>query len=254
MEAAARRVACITGGTSGIGRALSLRYLDEGWKVLAIGKGETHALELEKTASGSGELTVHVADLTEFAKCSVIAKEIEQTDARLDLLVNAAGTIGSGGVQEETPARFEDVIKGNLWSAFNMTKASVELLTKTSNACVINISSVCSLRPCASVAYSVAKAGMDMFTKTIARELAANGIRVNSVNPSVVKSNLQKSAGLFDDDVMYEKWVNDMTRTHPLGRVGLPEDIVEAVYFLASEKATWITGSIFSVDGGRSVA
>src|SRR5206468_1784017 len=115
-------------------------------------------------------------------------------------------------------------------------------------------SSVCSLRPCKSISYSVSKAGTDMFTRCLARELAPRRIRVNSVNPSVVRSNLQKSAGIFDSEAAYNKWVEEMRVHHPLSRTGTPDDIVSAVAFLASREASWITGAVLSVDGGRSVA
>ena len=95
---------------------------------------------------------------------------------------------------------------------------------------------------------------MDMFTRSTARELAPQGVRVNSVNPSVVRSNLQKSAGLFDDDAGYENWTTQMQSTHPLGRIGEPADIVEAIMYFISPTASWVTGAILSVDGGRGVA
>jgi NAD(P)-dependent dehydrogenase (short-subunit alcohol dehydrogenase family) len=92
---------------------------------------------------------------------------------------------------------------------------------------------------------------MDMFTKALAKELAPKGIRVNAVNPSVVRSNLHRTAGLFADDRSYEEWLHQMKSIHPLGRIGESQDVVEAIRFLASDKAGWITGAILSVDGGR---
>lgn len=93
-----------------------------------------------------------------------------------------------------------------------------------------------------------------MFTKVVARELAPFDVRVNSVNPSVVRSNLQKSAGLFEDNDSYEEWINRMKPSHPLGRVGDPSDVVGAIRYLISTDASWVTGAIIAVDGGRAIA
>lgn len=250
------RTACVTGGTSGIGKALTLRLLDEGWTVFAVGRTDKHAVELENEVSDERKSRLHVthADLREYEVCVDIASEIDKASGRLELLVNGAGTIGAGGVLEESPERWDLVITSNLTPAFNMTKACSRLLIEAGQSNIVNISSVCSLRPCGSVAYSVSKAGIDMLTKSTAKELASRGVRVNSINPSVVRSNLQKSAGLFKDEGSYEKWVAQMEPSHPLGRIGEPDDIVEAITYLISPQASWVTGAILSVDGGRGIA
>jgi 3-oxoacyl-[acyl-carrier protein] reductase len=254
------RVACITGGTSGMGKALTLRLLLEGWTVFAVGRTPRHAAELDREVGDGEKARLHIshADLRDYLACEGVATAIDQTTGKVDLLVNGAGTIGVGGVLAENPDRWDLVISSNLTTAFNMIKTCAELLKRASDSNgessnIINISSVCSLRPCPSVAYSVSKAGLDMLTKSTAIELAPE-IRVNSINPSVVRTNLQKSAGLFSDEESYSEWVAQMRPSHPVGRVGKPDDIVAAILYVISREASWVTGAIFSIDGGRSIA
>lgn len=251
-------LSCIAGGTSGIGAAVTRQVLSNGGEVVAVGMGETHASEL-RASVGDGEasrLSILVGDLAEDAFAEQVADAVRRRGTSLNLLVNAAGTISGGGLQRETGEIWRRVMRTNLDAPFNLTKACLDLLSAGApDASVVNVSSVCSLRPCSSLSYSVSKAGVDMFTKTLARELAPMRIRVNSVNPSVVRTNLQRSAGLFDDDAAYEEWVDAMMGSHPLGRVGNPDEIADAIMFLADPKRSgWTTGAIFSIDGGRGVA
>jgi NAD(P)-dependent dehydrogenase (short-subunit alcohol dehydrogenase family) len=249
-------VACVAGGTSGIGRALTERLLEDGTRVVAIGRSAEHAHELERHAEAQRwtGLAVRQADLTDWAACERLAAEVHERHGRLDLLVNGAGMMGSGGIEVETTATWRAVVEANLTAAFNLTKACLGLLASTAGASVVNISSVCSVRPCISLSYSVSKAGMDMFTKALAKELAPKGIRVNGVSPSVVRSNLQLSAGWFPTDRASEEWLDQMRAAHPIGRIGEPRDVVEAIRFLASDQAGWITGATLAVDGGRTVS
>jgi NAD(P)-dependent dehydrogenase (short-subunit alcohol dehydrogenase family) len=249
-------IACISGGTSGIGAEVTAQLLARGDEVFVVGRTTEQARQFEERVdSASGHLTILTGDLREAAFADEIATRIEKSAGRLDLLVNGAGTISGGGLTAETLDVWQRVMTTNLDTAFNLTKACVELLTAARGAAVVNISSVCSLRPCASLSYSVSKAGLDMFTRATARDLAPRKIRVNAVNPSVVRTNLQKSAGLFADDATYESWIDDMEPMHPLGRVGEPNDIAAAILFLGdSKQCGWTTGAILSVDGGRGVA
>lgn len=184
------KVACIAGGTSGIGRALSEQLLKDGWTVYAVGLNAEHAAKFtdEAGADAGNRLHVRYGDLRDIGLCREFAAEIRNQFSRLDLLVNSAGTIGAGGIREENAERWNLVVSSNLTPVFNMTKVFLDLLAGTDDSNLINVSSVCSLSPCGSVAYSVSKAGLDMFTKSAARELAPYGIRVNSVNPSVVSA------------------------------------------------------------------
>jgi len=251
-------LSCIAGGTSGIGAAVSRRLLSAGADVIAVGLSNTHAEEFESSISDeeSEQLTVLVGDLADEAFADEVATAVANRGDALHLLVNAAGTISGGGVRHETAEIWRRVMRTNLDAPFNLIKACLDLLAVGAPASsIVNVSSVCSLRPCSSLSYSVSKAGVDMLTKSLARELAPMRIRVNSVNPSVVRTNLQKSAGLFEDEAGYASWVTEMEPSHPIGRIGEPDDIAEAILFLAdAHKSSWTTGAILSVDGGRGVA
>jgi len=249
------QIACVAGGTSGIGRALVTALLSRDWAVVAIGKGAGHAEAMTEELGGRyGErLKVFVADLRDPDAAAMVSGAINEQFGKLDLLINGAGTISAGGIGTETFEDWNRVITSNLFPLFTLSKACLPLLERAAPSSIISISSVCSLRPCASLSYSVSKAGTDMFTKVLARELAPKGIRVNAINPGVVRSNLQISAGLFASHEAYDEWVEKMKPSHPLG-IGEPADLIGALLFLASTEARWITGATLSVDGGRAVA
>lgn len=250
------RTALITGGTSGIGRAASIRLLSEGYVVWAIGRSELHATETQSalTESQLANFKFYCGDVRDPSTIQAVINDIVKYSGKLSVLVNAAGTISGGGIEVETLESWESVVQTNLTAMFTVTKATLDLLKKADSANIINISSVCSLRPCASLSYSVSKAGTDMFTKVLAKDLARFNIRVNSINPGVVESNLQLSAGLFKSQSEYVDWSEKMVALHPLGRIGQPNDIAAAISFLVNPESSWITGAILSVDGGRSVA
>lgn len=250
-------IACIAGGTSGIGAELAHLLVERGDEVVVVGRSQGHADEFRSRLDGSAvsRVDVQVGDLRDPDSSRAVAETIERRGSGLDLLVNAAGSISGGGIDVETTDDWQRVMSTNLDTPFNLTRSCLKLLEDDGGGAIVNISSVCSLRPCSSLSYSVSKAGVDMFTRCLARELAPRGIRVNAVNPGVVRTNLQKSAGLFSADDDYENWVTEMAGSHPLGRVGEPKDVAEAVLFLADAgESGWITGAILSVDGGRAVA
>lgn len=248
----------VVGGTSGIGRAVVADYAkDPGTTILAIGKGRVHADELRAIHEGNDQVVVAEINMASDSAGEELGHQLSQTfgDGAVDGLVNAAGAIGGGGIEVETLDDFDRVINSNLRSLFSSVKATLPLLKRsTRTPGIVNVSSVCSWRPCTSLSYSAAKAGMDHMTRTLARELAKYGVRVNAINPSVIESNLQRSAGLFDTDEAYEKWLEAMAPNHPLGRIGQPSDASSLIRFLLSEQASWMTGSIVAVDGGRGIA
>ncbi|MBF6555964.1 MAG: SDR family oxidoreductase [Acidimicrobiales bacterium] len=243
----------VAGGTSGIGRQCTFELLRRGDEVVAIGRGDEHAEDLRQSVPASLRplLTVVVGDLTDVATARQVVTA--GNPGPVAGLVNSVGCISVGGIETETPERWKSTIATNLDSAFNITQALLPRLRQSSGSSIVNVSSICSRRPCESLSYSVSKAALDMFTMHLAKDLARYSIRVNSVNPGVVKTNLQLGSGLFEDKAAYERWLKEMAALHPLGG-GSVEDVASAVLFLLGRGSTWITGTVLAVDGGRAVA
>jgi NAD(P)-dependent dehydrogenase (short-subunit alcohol dehydrogenase family) len=246
-EAFKGRVALITGASSGIGRATALRFAAAGAQVVLVGRDRA---ALDETAAGMpGDHAVVVADLTRAEHCSRVVSEAVEAAAQLDVLINAAGIIGSGDLGSTTLVDWSAMMRINLDAPFLTMQAALPHLAETGGN-VVNVSSVTGVRAFPGVlAYCVSKAGIDQLTRCAALELAPRGVRVNAVNPGVVVSNLHRRGGM--QEAAYEAFLEHSKTTHPLGRVGTPEDIAAAITYLASDDAGWVTGVTLSLDGGR---
>lgn len=238
----------VTGATSGIGRAVALRFSEGGAQVVAIGRNQKALDQLKDEIANSLVVRADVTNPEEMQRA--VAQAIDSF-GHLDVLVNAAGHISSGTVETTSLAAWDAMMNVNLRAAFNLMQiASPHLIETKGN--IVNISSVTGLRSFPGVlAYCVSKAGLDQLTRCAALELAPKGVRVNAVNPGVVITEIHKRGGM--DDEGYEKFLEHSRTTHPLGRVGLASEVAELVYFLASEHASWITGGTYSIDGGRAL-
>jgi NAD(P)-dependent dehydrogenase (short-subunit alcohol dehydrogenase family) len=178
-----------------------------------------------------------------------VADTVQQF-GQIDVLVNAAGIVSSGNVETTSLDDWDKMMNINLRSVFALTQKCIPSL-KESKGNIVNVSSVTGTRAFPGVlAYCVSKAGIDQFTRCTALELASSGVRVNAVNPGVVVTNLHKRGGMTDED--YSAFLEHAKETHPLGRPGEPEEVAELIYFLSSDKAGWITGETFAIDGGRA--
>lgn len=240
------RVAIVTGGSSGIGRAVGRRFAAEGAKVLFVGR---RAARLEE-AAGPGGAWIQ-ADLRRPEECGKVARAAVERFGAVHILVNAAGVIGNDGILESRPDEWRRILDSNLETVYHMTRAAAPHLAKHRGSSVLNVSSVCSLRPFPTLlAYCTSKAAVDMMTQCMALELAPHGVRVNAVNPGVVVTELHTVGGAVAD---YPAFLERGKATHPLGRVGSVEDIAAMAVFLASDEASWITGGLHSVDGGRQL-
>ena len=249
-ELAGKR-ALITGGGSGIGREIARLFAGEGARVVIAGRGKG---SLQETAAAGPAGMIHcvTADLTREEDRARLVAEAKTALSGLDILVNSAGILEAGTIQSTDLTAWDRTMDINVRSLFALTKlAAPHLIAARGN--IINLSSVAGPRPYAGVlAYCVSKAAVNQLTRCLSLELAPSGVRVNALNPGVVVTNLHRSGGMSEAD--YAAFLERGKSTHPIGRVGTPADVAALALFLASEKAGWITGGTFSVDGGRALA
>lgn len=245
------QTAIVTGATSGIGRATALKLAKENARVAAVGRNAGALAELKNEIEEAGGKIVTIqADVTEQSEVQKIIGETVSHFERINILVNAAGIILNGSLETTAPNEFDQVMNVNLRSVFLLMQAAAPELEKTRGN-IVNVSSVTGLRAFPGVlAYCVSKAALDQLTRCSALELAAKQVRVNAVNPGVVVTDLHKRGGMSADK--YAEFIERSASTHPLGRVGRADEIADLIVYLASEKAAWITGATYSIDGGRA--
>ena len=244
------KVAIVTGATSGIGRATARLFALNGAKVIAVGRNESELGHLKDEArDASGEIRAQLAELTEFSQVDRFVNDTIEHFGRLDILVNAAGMIKNGNIEDTTLDQWDKMLNVNLRSVFYLMQKCVPHLEQ-SKGNIVNVSSVTGPRAFPNVlAYCVSKAGIDQLTRCSALELAPKGVRVNAVNPGVVVTNLHRRSGMSEDK--YETFLEHSRSTHPMGRVGDPGEVADLIMFLASDKASWITAATYEIDGGR---
>ncbi len=245
------KVCIITGGSSGIGRAAALLFAENGAKVVAVGRSEKELYALRDEAQGcAGTLKIQFADVTEATQIEKVINNTIDTFGQIDVLVNAAGIILNGSIENTTLDDWDKMMNINVRVVFSLMQKCVPHLEKTKGN-IVNVSSVAGTRAFPNIlAYGVSKAAVDQLTRCAALDLAPKGVRVNAVNPGVVVTSLHKRGGMAEED--YEKFLENSKKTHPIGRVGEPIEIAELIYYLASEKAGWITGATYAIDGGRA--
>jgi NAD(P)-dependent dehydrogenase (short-subunit alcohol dehydrogenase family) len=245
------KVAVVTGASSGIGRATAALFARSGMNVVAVGRNEKELSDLTPSvADSNGSIKIHLADVTDVARLDEIVADAIDSFGRIDVLVNSAGIIQSGSIETTTEDDWDRMMDINLRSVFVLMQRCIPHLAETKGN-IVNVSSVAGARAFPGVlGYCVSKAAVDQLTRCAALELAGKGIRVNAVNPGVVVTNLHKRSGM--DDATYNKFLEHSQETHPIGRVGTPEEVADLIYYLASDKASWITGATYEIDGGRA--
>ena len=245
------KVAFVTGATSGIGQACAIAFAKAGANVVCVGRNAAALKEVEEKIReiGSEPLTIQ-ADVAREDEAERAVQHAIDGLGGIDVLVNSAGHISSGTIENTSLTAWDDMMNVNVRAAFVlMQKALPSLIDRRGN--IVNVSSVTGLRAFPGVlAYCVSKAALDQLTRCASLELAAKGVRVNAVNPGVVVTQIHKRGGMTEE--AYGAFLEHSKSTHPLGRTGRPEEIASLVLLHASDDASWITGATYSIDGGRA--
>ena len=247
MTASSQKVALITGAARGIGLAVAKRFLADGWRV-ALLDIEAGLLERSVAALARPGATLAVARRLHADAVAAAFAQIEHHFGRLDALVNNAGVAVFAPLMETSETDWNRVLAVNLTGPFLCTKAAVPLMRNHGGGAIVNITSISGLRASTlRSAYGTSKAGLAHLTKQLAVELAELGIRVNGVAPGPVDTAMAKAVHGAEIRADYHDAI-------PLNRYGLEEELAEAVFFLCSDRASYITGQILAVDGGFDAA
>ncbi|MES2201424.1 MAG: 3-oxoacyl-[acyl-carrier-protein] reductase [candidate division FCPU426 bacterium] len=239
------KVAIVTGGTQGIGYAIARRFSQAGARVVLSGRdaGKAAAAAAAIAAETGGLVLGLRADVALSADVDAMVNNALDNFKRVDILVNNAGIAKDGLLLRMSDQDFDDVIATNLKGAFNCTRAVCKSMLKARAGSVINISSVVGLNGNPGQAnYSASKAGLIGLTKSVAKELASRGIRVNAVAPGFIRTAMTSELG--------EEAQKALLNQIPLAKFGESEDIAEAALFLASDRSRYVTGQVLRVDGG----
>jgi len=236
-----KRVAIVTGGTRGIGRAISQKLIEDGYKVVAIYNGNKEAAKAFETETGHKAYQLNVAD---YAACQEKVQQIEAKIGPIHVLVNNAGITRDRVFHKMEPESWHEVLETNLSSCFNMCRAVILGMRERKAGRIINISSINGQKgQFGQTNYSAAKAGMLGFTKALAQENAGRKITVNAICPGYIETDMTSA---ISADVLQA-----IISQIPVGRMGKTDEIAAAVSFLASDKSAFITGATLSVNGGQ---
>lgn len=239
------KVALVTGGSRGIGRAIALTLAQHGADVAINYAGNTAAAEEVKTAiEGMGRKALLVqGSVADTDGVQAIVNQVVKELGRLDILINNAGITRDGLLMRMKEADWDAVLETNLKGVYNCSKAVMRTMMKQKSGRIVNMASVVGEMGNAGQAnYAAAKAGVIGFTKSLAKEVASRSITVNAVAPGFIATDMTS--------VLTDEQKAEMARTIPLGRAGQPQDVANAVLFLVSEEAAYITGQVLNVDGG----
>ncbi len=239
------RVTIVTGAARGIGKAITFAFVREGAKVVLVDldkEGLTNLkIEIEKR---KGEVITILCNISKSIEVKAMVDQVKKVFGRIDILINNAGIIRRGTIETVTEEDWDRVIEVNLKGTFNCSKAVVEIMKEQRYGKIVNISSIAGKIGDITSApgYGPSKAGIDALTKTMARQLAQYGINVNGVAPHAIETEMSAQWS--------EEKRKEIIASIPLSRLGKPEDVAEAVLFLASDEASFITGEILDVNGG----
>jgi NAD(P)-dependent dehydrogenase (short-subunit alcohol dehydrogenase family) len=243
------KIALVTGGSGGIGKEIVLSLIKNNYNVAVTSRKMDKLIEAFKGVN-MDQLHFIETDVMNIENYKSVVYSVVEHFGYIDLLVNNVGGGKFGETIEKTSVeQWNDMMTLNLSSAYFMTQAALTCMAP--EACVINFSSILASRPVNGLGpYSIAKAGIEMMTKSLALELAPKKIRVMCIAPATIQTNFHTGAGMSQESA--DKYYEGSVSTHPIGRIGQPSDISELVVFLGdNSKSGFMTGSVISVDGGR---
>jgi 3-oxoacyl-[acyl-carrier protein] reductase len=237
------RVAIVTGASRGIGKAIALALAGSGAAVVAVARGDQAQATADAITAAGGKAIGRSADVADAAAIEPIVKEAVEAFGRLDILVNNAGVTRDQLLLRMKRDDWDTVLQTNLTGAFVCSQAAIKVMVRQRYGRIVNISSVVGQTGNAGQAnYAASKAGLIGFTKSLAREVASRHITANVVAPGFIDTDMTRAV----PEAVQKAWLDNI----PLGRLGSPEDVADAVCFLASEKASYITGHVLAVNGG----
>ena len=233
----------ITGGTSGIGLSAAKKFLSENYNCVLVGRDKNKFLKIKDNLVGSFEFIS--ADVGKVSDCEKIAAYSVEKFGSIDILINCAGIYTEGAISSVTEKIFDEIFRTNIKGTFFMCRAVVDELIKN-RGCIVNVASDAGFHGnyfC--TVYAASKGAVIAFTKSLALELANFSVRVNCVAPGDILTPMTETQLKISGET-----ISDLEKFYPLGRIGKAEEVAEAIYFLASDKAAFITGEILKVDGG----
>nr|WP_265087883.1 3-oxoacyl-ACP reductase FabG [Psychrobacter urativorans] len=237
-----RTITLVTGASRGIGKAVAKRFAKEGHFVIGTATTEKGAALIDSYLHDSGGIG-RVLDVRDSAQIDKLFEEIESVYSAVQVLVNNAGITQDGLLMRMKDEDWENVVDTNLSSVYRMSKRAVRGMMKARRGRIINISSVVAQMGNAGQSnYAATKAGVEGFSRTLAREIGSRQVTINCVAPGLIETDMT--------DELDERLLNSMLDAVPIGRLGQPEDIAAAVLFLASDEASYITGAVIPVNGG----
>lgn len=238
------KVALVTGGTRGIGFAISQQLKEDGFQVAAIYHGNEDAAQKFRDETGCH---AYKADVADYESCEEVFKKIEEDIGPIEILVNNAGITRDGTLHKMKNENWHAVIETNLTSCYNTSRIVINGMRERGFGRIVNISSINGQKgQFGQTNYSAAKAGMIGFTKALALEGAAKGITVNAICPGYIETDMTSAIN--------QEVLDSIIRQIPVTRMGQPDEIAAAVSFLASDKAAFITGATLTVNGGQYMA
>lgn len=254
MTRLAGKVAVVTGGGTGIGRAIALAFGREGARVAVAGR---RLAKLEETVtelkhSGADGIAVE-CDVTRTADCERMARRVEERFGPIQVLVNNAGILSVSTIETISEEAWDDLMAVNVKGPFLVSRATLPAMRRAGGGSIVNIASVLGIAAVRDrAAYCASKGAVTMLTKAMALDHAQDKVRVNCICPSIVESDMTK--GLFQETDAGRKARESRLATIPLGRFGQPMDIAGLAVFLASDESSWMTGTVIPVDGGVTAA